>query len=134
MQVCTKLSQGGTALNSICDGLNSAPAGPPAVAAISSSVRLLATNLKNGVVLHVKTGLQRMELLHASQTELLSLDELKQGLTDAMAEAKKAFLEELAKAITLVVQEIVSALSKVICAPICTRLQHRCIGCLRTTF
>ena len=126
MQVCTQLSLGGTALNSICDGLSSAPAGPPAVAAISSSVRLLATDLKNGLVLHVKTGLQKMQLLHARRrTELLSLDELKQGLTDAMAGAKKVFLEELANAITLVAQEIVSALSKVICAPTVT--QHRCI-------
>ena len=112
-EVCTKLSQGGEALNSVCTGLSSAAKGPPALAAISSSVHSLATDMKNGVVLHVKTGLQSMQLARAQQTKLLSLDELKQGLTEAMAEVKKAFLEELANAITLVAQEIVTALTKV---------------------
>ena len=51
---------------------------------------------------------------HARRTELVSFDELKKGLTDAVAEAKKIFLEELGKAIALVAQEIVKALKVVI--------------------
>ena len=81
--------------------------------------------MKNGVVLHVKTGLQRMQLAQAQQTELITFDELKQGLTDAMAEAKKVFLEELAHAVTLVAQEIVTALTKVTLTPTpCPTQQH----------
>ena len=108
-------------MESVCSGLSSAKAEPKALTAISSdqaltaissSVHSLATDVKHGVVLHVTHGLERMQLMEARRTELVSLDDLKTALTDALQEAKKVFLEALGEAIGEVAQEIVKALSK----------------------
>ena len=69
-QICAKVSKGGEALHGICDGLSAGAkaAGQSAVASIQSSVHSLATDMKTGVVLHVKARLTRMELGAATHT------------------------------------------------------------------